>query len=66
MVNADGSGLRQIQDVTNDDPSVTWSPDGSQVLIYGGWGSYVVEARSGVASALPYLAGYGSVGWLPE
>jgi hypothetical protein len=66
IVNADGSGLRQIQDVVNDDPSVAWSPDGSQLLIYGGWGSYMVDTATGSAASLPFLAGYGSVAWLPE
>jgi Tol biopolymer transport system component len=66
IVNADGTGLRQIPDVQDDDPSIAWSPHGSQLLIYGGWGSYVVEASTGAASSLPFLAGYGSTAWLPE
>jgi WD40 repeat protein len=66
LVNADGSDLRQIADVQDDDPSVAWSPDGSQVLVYGGWGSFVVDAASGGADSLPFLAGYGSVAWLPD
>ena len=66
LVNADGTDLHQIQDVENDDPSVAWSPDGSQLLVYGGWGSYVVDVGSGTASNLSFLAGYGSIAWLPE
>jgi Tol biopolymer transport system component len=66
LANADGSGLRQIPDVVDDDPSVAWSPDGAQLLVYGGWGSYLVDAASGAASSLSYLAGYGSIAWLPD
>jgi WD40-like Beta Propeller Repeat len=66
VVNADGTNLRQIPDVIDDDPSVAWSPDGSQLLVYGGWGSFVVDMASGNAEALPYLAGYGSIAWLPD
>ena len=33
--------------------------------VYGGWGSYLVDAATGASEALPYLAGYGSVAWLP-
>jgi hypothetical protein len=66
LVNADGTGLRQIPDVQDDDPSVAWSPDGSQLLIYGGWGSYLVDAHSGTSSSLPFLVGYGAIAWLPE
>ena len=66
IVNADGTNMRQIQDVVDDDPSVSWSPDGSQLLIYGGWGSFVVDAATGSATSLSYIAGYGSVGWLPD
>jgi hypothetical protein len=43
LVHADGSGLRQIPDVLNDDPSLAWSPDGTQILAYGGWGSYLID-----------------------
>jgi len=66
LVNADGSDLRQIPDILDDDPSVAWSPDGRQLLVYGGWGSFVVDAASGTSTSLPYVAGYGSVAWLPE
>jgi Tol biopolymer transport system component len=66
IVNTDGTNLRQIQDIIDDDPSVAWSPDGSQLLVYGGWGSFVVDVASGTATSLPYVVGYGSVGWLPD
>jgi Tol biopolymer transport system component len=66
IVNTDGSSLRQVPDVLDDDPSVAWSPDGTQLLIYGGWGSFVVDAATGDSSSLPYVAGYGSVAWLPD
>jgi len=65
IVNADGSNLRQIQDIVDDDPSIGWSPDGSQLFIYGGWGSFVVDAVTGENQSMTFLAGYGSVGWLP-
>jgi Tol biopolymer transport system component len=66
LVQADGSGLRQISDILDDDPSVAWSPDGAQLLVYGGWGSYLVDSASGDTSSLPYLVGYGSIAWLPD
>ena len=65
-VNADGSGMRQIEDLVDDDPSVAWSPDGTQLLVYGGWGSFVVDAASGDYTSLSYIAGYGSIAWLPD
>jgi hypothetical protein len=34
--------------------------------VYGGWGSYLVDAACGEAQSLPHLAGYGSVVWLPD
>lgn len=65
LVNADGSELRDVPDLLDDDPSVTWSPDGSKVLVYGGWGSFIVDPVTGTADSLSYLGGYGSTAWLP-
>jgi Tol biopolymer transport system component len=66
LVEADGTDLRQVPDVVNDDPSVTWSPDGGQLLIYGGWGSFLVDLASDETTSLPFVAGYGSVAWLSD
>jgi Tol biopolymer transport system component len=64
LVQFDGSDLRQIPDVVNDDPSVAWSPDGTQLLVYGGWGSYLIDPVSGESTLLSFLPGYGALAWV--
>jgi Tol biopolymer transport system component len=66
IVNADGSDLRQIPDVYDDDSSIAWSPDGSQLLVFGGWGSFVVDSANGGSESIPFVSGYGSIAWLPD
>ena len=66
VVGADGQALRQLPDVLNDDASIAWSPDASQLLVYGGWGGQLVEVSTGAFVSLPFLAGYGSIAWLPD
>jgi WD40-like Beta Propeller Repeat len=66
LVNADGTNLHQMQDVLDDDPSVAWAPDGMQILVYGGWGSFLVDNTGANEVALPYLVGYGAIAWLPS
>ncbi len=41
-----------------------WSPDGLELLVYGGGGSYLVDAGTGTFQVLSYLVGYGSIAWL--
>jgi hypothetical protein len=66
MVNPDGSGLALVAQVADDDASDAWSPDGTQLFVYGGSGGFLVDAASGSTQALPYLAGYGSSAWLAD
>ena len=66
IANADGTELHTVPDLVDDDPSVAWSPDGTRILVYGGWGSFIVGASGGDAISLPFLAGYGAVAWLPN
>jgi hypothetical protein len=63
LVGSDGSNAHQLAQVEGDDASVAWSPDGSQLLVYGGGGSYLVDADSGTFQVLSYLVGYGSIAW---
>jgi len=36
------------------------------LMVYGGWGSYLVDVQSGAASPVSFVAGYGAVAWLPK
>lgn len=64
MVGADGSGLQRLAQVGADDGTVSWSPDGTELFVYGGTGSFPVDATTGDVTPLSYLAGYGSTAWV--
>lgn len=64
-VGLDGTPPRLLAELGADDPSVTWSPDGGQVFVYAGTGSFIVDVLTGEISPLPYLAGYGATAWVP-
>jgi Tol biopolymer transport system component len=58
------SGPTRLASVAADDGTVTWSPDGRQLFVYGGTGSYVVDSVTGDLTSLSYIAGYGSTSWV--
>jgi hypothetical protein len=64
VINVDGSGLRRVAETGADEPSVVWSPDQTQLFIYSGTGSYVVDAASGAVTPYTFVQGYGPVEWL--
>jgi hypothetical protein len=57
MMNADGSAVHQVAQLAADDGTVSWSPDGSQLFVYGGTGSFLVDAMTGDVTDLPFIAG---------
>jgi WD40 repeat protein len=66
VVNADGSNLHRVAETGADEPSVTWSPDGQQLFVYSGTGSYIVDAQRGDLTPLAFVKGYGPSVWLPS
>jgi hypothetical protein len=66
IMNADGSDAHSIPDLLGDDASITWSPDGSQLFVYNGWGGAFVDLATGTWTNATYLAGYGATAWLPS
>jgi hypothetical protein len=65
MVGLDGSEPRLIAEVGADDATVAWSPDATQLFVYGGTGSFIVDLGTGEIAAFSYLAGYGTTAWVP-
>lgn len=66
LVGTDGANLRRIAQPDSDEPSVTWSPDGSRLLVFGGTGSWIVNVADGKLVSLPRLTGYGVASWLGQ
>jgi hypothetical protein len=64
LMNADGSNLHRAAETFADEPSVSWSPDGNQLFVYSGTGSFIVDAGGGGVTPLPYVQGYGPTVWL--
>jgi hypothetical protein len=66
VVGADGSDVRCLAQLGGDDAPVAWSPDGAQLFVYGGTGSFLVDASTGEVTPMAYIAGYGGVAWLAD
>ena len=64
LVNPDGSGLRHLAETGADEPSIAWSPDASQLFVYSGTGSFMLDAASGAVTPLAFVQGYGPVAWV--
>ena len=65
VINADGSGLHRVAETGADEPSVGWSPDQTQLFVYSGTRSFLIEATTGESTPLTFVQGYGPVVWLP-
>jgi Tol biopolymer transport system component len=64
IVHADGSNLRRVAETGADEPSVVWSPDGTELFVYSGTGSFLVPVAGGEVTPLSYVQGYGPVAWV--
>ena len=62
-VRPDGSGLRRVAALANEQPYVAWSPDGRHVAVWGGIGLQIVDAASGALRVLRNPVGTGPISW---
>jgi Tol biopolymer transport system component len=62
-LNADGSDVRRIADIKDDDPTVAYSPDGTKLAIFGVAALFVVDANGGSTEKLIDQGGYGAIDW---
>jgi Tol biopolymer transport system component len=61
----DGSGLRRLTELAEDDPSLAWSPDGRWIAFQGGSGVYLVDAATTALHRLSDTVGFGGIDWTP-
>lgn len=62
-ITVDGGEMTRLADIKDDDPTVTWSPDGTKLAIFGVSALYVVDAKGGPTSKLVDQGGYGGLDW---
>lgn len=63
-VRSDGTGLRRLAALQEDEPTVAWSPTGQHVAILGASALYVVDAQGGTPRKLIDQGGYGGMDWV--
>jgi Tol biopolymer transport system component len=62
-MNLDGSDMKRIADIKDDDPTVAWSPDGTKLAIFGVAALFLVDAKGGPTEKLTDQGGYGGLSW---
>ena len=62
---AEGGQPRRLTELGEDNPSVTWSPDGKRIAILAGGGIYVMNGDGSGFSSVDSKGGHGSVDWRP-
>jgi Tol biopolymer transport system component len=64
MINADGTDLRPLTDLSEDDPVSVWSPDGRWIAFTGALGLYLLDAGRGTLLRVHNDGGGGGLAWL--
>jgi Tol biopolymer transport system component len=62
-IRTDGSGLRRLTELAEDDPALTWSPDGRWIAFNGGSGLHLLDTSSTGLYRLSAVAGFGGMDW---
>jgi Tol biopolymer transport system component len=62
-LNLDGSDMKRIADIKDDDPTVSFSPDGAKMAIFGVAALFLVDAQGGPTQKLTQQGGYGGLDW---
>jgi Tol biopolymer transport system component len=62
-MNLDGSDMKRVADIKDDDPTVAWSADGSKLAIFGVGALFLADAQGGPVAKLVEPGGYGGLSW---
>lgn len=62
-VNLDGSDLRQLAALSEDDPVAAFSPDGAQIVVMGGNGIYLLDGDGSKLRRIDMVGSHGGVDW---
>ncbi len=66
LMSLDGSNLRRLTYLVEDDPSLAWSPDGQWIAIQGGYGLTLVEPGSSRTNRISRQEAFGAIDWARE
>ena len=62
LIDVEGGQPRRLTTVTEDEPAVAWSPDGSMMAVYATRGLYLLD-RQGKTTLATNTGGYGALDW---
>jgi hypothetical protein len=60
-----GGGVRRVNKLGEDEPTVAWNEDDRYLAVSGGTGVYVLEVANGQASQVAKAGGFGGIDWTP-
>ena len=63
LIGSDGTGLRRLTRLVEDDPAAVWSPDGSTLFIGAGGGLYILRLDGSPPVRIAAPGGHGLVDW---
>ena len=63
LIGSDGTGLRRLTRLLEDDPAAVWSPDGSTLFIGAGGGLYILRLDGSPPVRIAVPGGHGMVDW---
>jgi Tol biopolymer transport system component len=66
VVDIDGSNLRRLTHLGEDNPAAVWSPDGRQLAIVAGGGIYRFNADGSDLTQIDQRGGHGTIDWRPR